>query len=111
MFDIKPYTKPASNGKKQTWADITIYNGKTYAVRIIKDKDDEDLLIAGDELLNDLHPAEEWVNGDKGFDPINPQEAERVYNEIFFFTDDTTLHYNDDMLRADIAEENPDWFC
>ena len=103
------YTKRADNGNIQTWIDLTIYNGKTYPLRVIKSNKDEDLLIAGDELFNDIHPAE-WEDENEGFDPTNPKFAESVYNEIFFFTDNITLHYDDEMLRRDMAQENPEWF-
>ena len=103
------YPKRADNGNTQTWIDLTIYNSKTYPVRVVKSNENEDLLIAGDELFNDIRPAE-WEDENEGFDPANPKLAESVYNEIFFFTDDITLHYDDEMLRKDMAQENPEWF-
>ena len=102
------YTKNTIQGK-QTWRNLSIYNGKTYAVRVVLDKYGEELLVANDVLLNDIHPGE-WSDVNEGFDPVNPEYAKMTYNKIFFFTDDTTYNYNDEDLRADMVLENPDFF-
>ena len=102
------YTKKTIQGT-QTWRDITIYNGKTYPVRVLESNEGDELLIAGDELFNDIHPGE-WGSENDGYDPADSKAAEAVDCEIFFFTDDTTLNYNDVDLRKDMADENPEWF-
>lgn len=38
------------------------------------------------------------------------KEAERLYDEIFFFTDNKTLRLPDDELVAELKESNPEWF-
>lgn len=93
----------------RTCVDMTTYSGNTYTLRVIKDKDGVNLIIAGDELFNDIHPGE-WEDETEGFDPTNVRDAHKVYDAVFFFTDDTTLRYSDEDLRADMAGENPEWF-
>lgn len=93
----------------RTWCNVTLYNGKTYKVRVVLDKDGERLLIGNDDFCNTVHPGEWGVEND-GFDPSAPKKAEYAYDEIFFFTDDTTFNNSDEDLRKDMAEENPEWF-
>lgn len=104
-MSAQTFTDKTLNGQKRTWTTVG-YDGKEYKVRVVIDKDDNELLIAGDELLNAVHPGE-WESENDGF---ASKEAERVYDEIFFFTDDTTLYYSDVDLRQDMAQENPEWF-
>lgn len=119
----KPFKKETIQGT-QTWATISeLYPGdnRTFDVRVIpadKTTEEEDLLIAGDELMNYIHPGE-WEDPNEGFRDrpeygLSSEEmasiSEEVYNAIFFFTDDTTLNYNDEKLIEDMKEENPDFF-
>ena len=92
----------------RTSAEVKLYNGKTYKVRVIYNKDGEEFLIAGDEIDNVIHPGE-WGSENDGFDPANPKAAEIVYDSIFFFTDNTTLDYTDELLRKEMHQENPDY--
>ena len=95
----------------QTWKDLTIYNGKTYNVRVVYDADGTELLVASDELLNDIHPNEWGEDEFDGFDPTNPKAAERVYDLIFFFTDHSSFTDNDEMLHQEMKHEHPDIFA
>ena len=38
------------------------------------------------------------------------KEAERIYDEIFFFTDERTLQLPENELIAELKKDNPDWF-
>ena len=69
------------------------FDGRTYRCRIVESIDREELIIFGDE--------NEGFAGD---------EAERLYDEIFYFTDERTLRLPDNELVAELKESNPDWF-
>ena len=38
------------------------------------------------------------------------KEAKKLYNKIFYFTDEKTLQRSDNGLIAELRESNPDWF-
>lgn len=38
------------------------------------------------------------------------EEAGRIYDGIFFFTDASTLQLSDEKLIAELKKDNPDWF-
>lgn len=82
------------------------FDGNTYTCRIVKSNEGEELLIGSTKLLDALHPG--------GFDDENEgfasKEAEKIYNEIFYFTDPENLKLEDDGLVALLKEDNPDWF-
>ena len=69
------------------------FDGRTYRCRIVESIDREELIIYEDE--------NEGFAGD---------EAERLYDEIFYFTDERTLRLPDNELVAELKESNPDWF-
>ena len=82
------------------------FDGKTYICRIVDSIDGEELLIGSTELLDALQPGSfEDVN--EGF---ASKEAERIYDEIFFFTDERTLQLPENELIAELKKDNPDWF-
>lgn len=82
------------------------FDGKTYRCRIVESIDREELLIAPTALLDTLRPGG-FGDQDEGF---AGDEAERLYDEIFYFTDEGTLRLPDNELIAELKESNPDWF-
>ncbi|EEC95011.1 hypothetical protein PRABACTJOHN_03629, partial [Parabacteroides johnsonii DSM 18315] len=38
------------------------------------------------------------------------EEAERIYDEVFYFTDAENLKLSDNELIEVLKEDNPDWF-
>lgn len=82
------------------------FDGNTYVCRIVKSNEGEDLLIGSTKLLDTLHPGS-FEDENEGF---VGKEAERLYDEIFFFTDNKTLRLPDDELVAELKESNPEWF-
>lgn len=82
------------------------FDGNTYVCRVVKSNEGEDLLIGSTKLLDTLHPGS-FEGENEGF---AGKEAERLYDEIFFFTDNKTLRLPDDELVAELKESNPEWF-
>ena len=82
------------------------FDGNTYVYRVVKSNEGEDLLIGSTKLLDTLHPGS-FEDENEGF---AGKEAERLYDEIFFFTDNKTLRLPDDELVAELKESNPEWF-
>lgn len=82
------------------------FDGNTYVCRVVKSNEGEDLLIGSTKLLDTLHPGS-FEDENEGF---VDKEAERLYDEIFFFTDNKTLRLPDDELVAELKESNPEWF-
>ena len=82
------------------------FDGRTYRCRIVESIDREELFIAPTSLLDALHPGS-YEDENEGF---AGDEAERLYDEIFYFTDERTLRLPDNELVAELKESNPDWF-
>lgn len=82
------------------------FDGRTYRCRIVESIDREELIIAPTSLLDALHPGS-YEDENEGF---AGDEAERLYDEIFYFTDERTLRLHDNELIAELKESNPDWF-
>ena len=82
------------------------FDGRTYRCRIVESIDREELIIAPTSLLDALHPGS-YEDDNEGF---AGDEAERLYDEIFYFTDERTLRLPDNELVAELKESNPDWF-
>lgn len=82
------------------------YQGKTYTCRVLKSNDGEDLIIAGVELLDTLMPYP-MTDGCDGF---ADKEAEKIDEEIFFYTKESDLELADDELTEIMRANNPDWF-
>lgn len=82
------------------------FDGRTYHCRIVESIDREELIIAPTSLLDALHPGS-YEDENEGF---AGDEAERLYDEIFYFTDERTLQLPDNELVAELKESNPDWF-
>lgn len=82
------------------------FNGNTYLCRIVKSNEGEELLIGSTKLLDALHPSS-FNDENEGF---ANEEAERLYDEIFYFTDERTLQLPENELATELKESNPDWF-
>lgn len=82
------------------------FEGKTYHCRIVESNEGEELLIAPTSLLDALHPGS-YEDENEGF---ANDEAEKLYDEIFYFTDERTLQLPENELVAELKESNPDWF-
>ena len=82
------------------------FDGRTYRCRIVESVDGEELLIGSTNLLDALQPGS-FNDENEGF---AGDEAERLYDEIFYFTDERTLRLPDNELVAELKESNPDWF-
>lgn len=82
------------------------FGGMTYICRIVESNDGEELLIGSTALLDALQPGS-FNDENEGF---AGEEAERLYNEFFFFTDAATLTLPDDAFIAALKEDNPEWF-
>lgn len=82
------------------------FNGETYTCRKVKDKDGNDLVVASTKFLDALQPGS-FEDENEGF---ASKEAERIYDEIFFFTDDASLQLTDEELIEVLKEDNNEWF-
>lgn len=82
------------------------FGGNDYICRVVKSNEGEELLIAPTSLLNALQPGS-YEDENEGF---AGNEAERLYDEIFYFTDERTLRLTDSELIAELKKSNPDWF-
>lgn len=88
-----------------TTTEIT-YRDKTYICRMLTSNDGEPLIIAGLRLLDALMP---YPNTDSG-NCFADKEAEKIDEEIFFYTNECDLGLNDRDLTELMRENNPDWF-
>lgn len=82
------------------------FDGVTYVCRIVESNDGEELLIGSTALLDALQPGS-FNDENEGF---AGEEAERLYDECFFFTNAATLRLPDDVLIAELKQDNPEWF-
>lgn len=80
------------------------FAGRTYSCRVVKSNEGEELLIGSTGLLDALQPGS-FDSENEGF---ASKEAEKLYDEIFFFTfftDAGSLELPDDelveMLKAE----------
>lgn len=70
------------------------FNGNTYLCRVVKSNEDEELLIGSTALLDALHPGS-FEDENEGF---ASDEAEQLYDEVFYFTDKESLELPDKEL-------------
>ncbi len=82
------------------------FGGNTYTCRLVNSKDGEELIIAPTTLLDALQPGS-FEDEDEGFASL---DAEELYDEIFFFTDEEILKRPDNELIDDLKIDNPEWF-
>ena len=77
------------------------FNGRSYYSRIVESVDGEELLIGSTILLDALQPGS-FNDENEGF---ASKEAERIYDEIFFFTDERTLQLPENELIAELKKD------
>ena len=77
-----------------------------YPCRVVESNEGEELLIGSTTLLDALQPGS-FNDENEGF---ASKEAERIYNEVFFFTDMANLRLTDVELVAELKKDNPEWF-
>lgn len=82
------------------------FGGNTYTCRVVQSNEGEELLIGSTRLLDALHPGN-FNDENEGF---ASKEAERLYDEVFYFTDERNLRLTDKGLIAELKESNPEWF-
>ena len=82
------------------------FDGNIYICRIVKSNEGEELLIGSITLLDALQPGS-FNDENEGF---ASKEAERIYDEVFFFTDMANLRLTDVELVAELKKDNPEWF-
>lgn len=82
------------------------FGGITYMCRIVESNEGEDLLIGSTALLDALQPGS-LNDENEGF---ASKEAEKIYDEVFFFTESGNLELPDDGLIEILKESNPEWF-
>ena len=77
-----------------------------YTSRVVESNEGEELLIGSITLLNALQPGS-FNDENEGF---ASKAAERIYDEVFFFTDMANLRLTDVELVAELKKDNPEWF-
>lgn len=82
------------------------FRGNTYPCRVVVSNGGEELLIGSTLLLDALQPGS-FNDENEGF---ASKEAERIYDEVFFFTDTDNLKLSDKELITELKEDNPEWF-
>ena len=82
------------------------FAGRTYSCRVVKSNEGEELLIGSTGLLDALQPGS-FDSENEGF---ASKEAEKLYDEIFFFTDERTLALPDKELVEELRRDNLEWF-
>lgn len=82
------------------------FNGNTYLCRVVKSNEGEELLIGSTALLDALQPGS-FEDENEGF---AGEDAERLYDEVFYFTDKESLNLPDNELIIKLKENNPEWF-
>lgn len=78
------------------------FDGKTYHCRIVEGKDGEKLVIGSMSFLDALHKIEN--------ERFVSKEAERLYDEVFYFTDVVELQLDDEQMIELLKLDNPEWF-
>ena len=76
-----------------------VFNGQTYVCRIVLSNEGEELIIGSTSLLDAIQPGD-FEDENEGF---ANEDAEKIYDEIFFFTDAETLALPDEQLIEKLA--------
>lgn len=82
------------------------FEGKRYDCRIVKDKDGDELVIASTKFLDALQPG----SFDDENDGFASKEAEMLYDNVFYFTDEDNLKLSDRELIEILKQDNKEWF-
>ena len=81
------------------------FGGNNYPCRVVESNEGEELLIGSITLLDALQPGSSTMKR-----RFASKEAERIYDEVFFFTDMANLRLTDVELVAELKKDNPEWF-
>lgn len=73
---------------------------------MVKDNQGEYLIIGSTTLLDALQPGS-FEDENEGF---ASEEATKLYDEIFYFTDEHSLSLPDKELVEELKKDNPEWF-
>ena len=73
---------------------------------MVKDNQGEYLIIGSTALLDALQPGS-FEDENEGF---ANEEASKLYDEIFYFTDEHSLSLPDKELVEELRKDNPEWF-
>ena len=82
------------------------FGGVEYPCRMVKDNQGEYLIIGSTTFLDALQPGS-FEDENEGF---ANEEASKLYEEIFYFTDERTLALPDEELIEELRKDNPEWF-
>lgn len=82
------------------------FGGVEYPCRMVKDNQGDYLIIGSMVLLDALQPGS-FEDENEGF---ANDEASRLYDEIFYFTDERNLALSDEELVEELRRDNPEWF-
>ena len=82
------------------------FGGNNSPCRVVESNEGEELLIGSMTLLDALQPGS-FNDENEGF---ASKEAERIYDEVFFFTDMANLRLTDVELVAELKKDNQEWF-
>lgn len=82
------------------------FDGKRYRCRIVEGKNGEELVIGSMSFLDALQRDSD-ENEDERF---VSKEAERLYDEVFYFTDVVELQLDDEQMIELLKLDNPEWF-
>ena len=82
------------------------FGGVEYQCRMVKDNQGEYLIIVSTALLDALQPGS-FEDENEGF---ANEEATKLYDEIFYFTDEHSLSLPDKELVEELRKDNPEWF-
>ena len=85
---------------------VITFGGIEYTCRIVKDNQGEDQYIGSLALLDAMHPG----SFDKSYDVFVGMEAQYIYEDFFFYTEEENLLLPDDKLIEILHESNPNWF-
>ena len=77
------------------------FGGNNYPCRVVESNEGEELLIGSITLLDALQPGS-FNDENEGF---ASKEAERIYDEVFFFTDMANLRLTDVELVAELKKD------
>lgn len=89
---------------------VVKFNGSSYIVRTIKDKEGNTLLVGTEGLFSQVLHPNDWGTEYNGYNPISPKEAEEVDNQIFFYLDKETFDADEETFKKVMKEEMPEIF-
>lgn len=83
-----------------------VFKNEIFTCRVVKNNEDCDLIIGELKFLDVLQP--QVMNDSTG--GFANKEAEKIYDEIFYFVDEQTLALPDEQLIECLKVDNEDYF-